>query len=119
VFTSNLISQTTWLKVKLKLVNLYTTYRGEDYEAFEVNYQAQAQAGLGIGQCQTFPSSAEMQLNRLKSAAADEQLKCHCSAAPLADSVSAIQKMSSFIGIISEPAHAKTLLSSVPFRPSV
>jgi len=23
VFTSNLISQTTWLKVKLKLVNLY------------------------------------------------------------------------------------------------
>lgn len=33
---------------------------------------------------QTFPSLAEMRLNRLKSAEADEQLEFHCSAAPLA-----------------------------------
>jgi len=33
VFTSNLISQTTWLKVKLKLVNLFSLVIEESYGA--------------------------------------------------------------------------------------
>jgi len=46
VFTSNLISQTTWLKVKLKLVNLIEYYKDVDTQGGQ--YLGTKRLGVGV-----------------------------------------------------------------------